>query len=307
MLVTGGRGQLGTDLERCFARFGHHQVNAPGRDSLDVADRDQVLQVTGVLGPELIIHAAAWTAVDACESDPDRAWRVNALGSRHVAEAARLLGAHLVYVSTDYVFDGSLSRPYNEWDQPAPASAYGRSKLAGEREVLTQVPAAAVVRTSWVCGCHGSNMAKTVLRLAGLLADPATPAGAPPSAGVRLRFVDDQRGCPTFTEDLASMIYRLGVARLPGVFHVTNQGPTTWYGFARDVLAAAGADPEMVEPVSTASLIPPRPAPRPANSVLDNAALRLAGIPLLADYHEPLARTVKGLLAGRPGEECLSR
>jgi dTDP-4-dehydrorhamnose reductase len=129
-------------------------------------------------------------------------------------------------------------------------------------------------------------MVKTVLRLA----DGDGP----------LRFVDDQRGCPTFTGDLAGMIYRLGVARRPGVFHVTNQGPTTWYHFARAVVAAAGGDPGRVEPISTAELRPPRPAPRPANSVLDNAALRLSGIELLADHHAPLERTVRALRSSRP-------
>ncbi len=129
----------------------------------------------------------------------------------------------------------------------------------------------------------GSNMVKTVLRLA------AAPGP--------LRFVDDQHGCPTFADELAAMLVHLAVSRMPGIFHVTNQGPTTWYGFARDVLAAAGQGPERVEPIKTADLDPPRPAPRPANSVLDNAALRLLGIPLLADYHEPLERTVKYLLS----------
>jgi dTDP-4-dehydrorhamnose reductase len=126
-------------------------------------------------------------------------------------------------------------------------------------------------------------MVKTVLRLAG--------------EGRPLRFVDDQKGCPTFADDLAAMVVQLGISRLPGVFHVTNRGPTSWYGFARDVLAAAGLSPDQVEPIKTADLVPPRPAPRPANSVLDNAALRLLGVPLLADYHEPLERTVRYLLS----------
>jgi dTDP-4-dehydrorhamnose reductase len=281
VLITGADGQLGTDLQIVFGAPGHHHVLATGRGIMDVSDREQVLGVIGTFGPDLIVHAGAWTAVDACEADPDRAWAVNALGSRHVAEGARAAGAHLVYVSTDYVFDGTSADPYTEWDQPNPASAYGRSKLAGELEALAGCPGAAVVRTAWVCGVHGANMVKTVLRLA--------------AERDRLSFVDDQHGCPTFTDDLAGMIYRLGVARRPGRFHVTNQGPTTWYQFARDVVAAAGRDPGMVEPITTSELIPPRPAPRPANSVLDNAALRLSGIPLLADHHEPLERTVKAL------------
>jgi dTDP-4-dehydrorhamnose reductase len=282
VLVTGAGGQLGTDLLDVFTRQPHHEVTGADRGALDVGDRDAVLAAVTGLQPDLIIHAAAWTAVDACEGDPDRAWRSNALGTRHVAEAARQARAHVVYVSTDYVFDGTSDVAYNEWDRPNPRSVYGRSKRAGEEELLAALPGAAVVRTSWVCGRHGANMVKTILRLAG---------GDGP-----LRFVDDQRGCPTFTDDLAGMLYRLGVARRPGVFHVTNQGPTTWYHFARDVVAAAGGDVGRVEPILTAELDPPRPAPRPANSVLDNAALRLSGVNLLDDYHRPLERTVRDLL-----------
>ncbi|MBV9659890.1 MAG: dTDP-4-dehydrorhamnose reductase, partial [Acidimicrobiales bacterium] len=281
ILITGAGGQLGTDLVRAASSERRHEVVGAERTKLDVGDRDAVLAGVTGLAPDLIVHAAAWTAVDACEADPERAWRDNALACRNIAEAARLTGAHLVAVSTDYVFDGTAAGPYVEWDRPNPSSLYGRSKLAGEEEIRSLLPDATVARTSWVCGAHGSNMVKTVLRLAG-------------QAGP-MRFVDDQRGCPTFTEDLAGMLLRLGVGRRPGLFHVTNQGPTTWYHFARDVLAAAGLDPERVEPITTAELDPPRPAPRPANSVLDNAALRMSGIDLLADYHEPLERAVKAL------------
>ena len=251
------------------------------RQQMDVGDREQVLQAITTVEPDAIVHAGAWTAVDACESDPDRAFRSNALGSRHVAEAARLVGAHVLYVSTDYVFDGTATTPYTEWDEPNPQSVYARSKLAGEREVLAQLPAAAVVRTGWVGGVHGNNLVKTILRLA--------------SEHDRLSFVNDQLECPTFTEDLASMIRRLVVSRLPGIVHVTNQGPTTPFEFAQAVLAASGQDPERVSPVTTEELR--RPAPRPAYAVLDNAALRLQGIPLLDDWHIPLERTVKELAA----------
>ena len=254
---------------------------APARSDLDVGDRDAVLGAMMSWRPDVVLHTAAWTAVDACESDPDRAWRINALGSRHLAEAARRIGAHLLVVSTDYVFDGTADRAYVEWDGPNPLSVYGRSKLAGEREAATGCPGATIVRTSWVWGRNGSNIFKTVLRLA--------------AAGGQMRFVDDQRGCPTFSEDLAAMVLRLGLARMPGIFHVTNQGATSWYGFARDVLAAAEFDPAIVEPISTADLDPPRAASRPANSVLDNAALRSSGIELLPDHREAIARAVAAL------------
>jgi dTDP-4-dehydrorhamnose reductase len=277
VLLTGAGGQLGRELLEAFEG---HAVLAATHQQLDVADRDAVLQACGGFGPDVVVHAAAWTDVDGCEGDPDRASRVNALGTRHVAEGARLAGARVCYLSSDYVFDGAAGRPYTEWDRPNPLSAYGRSKLGGERELD---PGATVVRTSWLCGRHGNNMVKTVLRLA--------------SERERLAFVDDQHGCPTFAGDLAAMVRALVVARRPGLFHVTNQGATTWFGLARAVLEAAGLDPERVEPVSTDMLRPPRPAPRPRYSVLDNAALRLSGLPLLADWREPLERLVKELTA----------
>jgi dTDP-4-dehydrorhamnose reductase len=278
VFLTGASGQLGHDLVAEFERDGHHEVIAAGHEHLDVTQRDAVLGLITATRPDVIVHPAAWTAVDACEGDPDRAFAVNMLGSRHVAEGARRVGARVLYVSTDYVFDGTKPLPYQEWDDPNPQSVYGRSKLGGERELD---PGSTIVRTSWVCGYHGANMVKTILRLAG--------------EHETLSFVDDQRGHPTFTEDLAAAIKQLAVERRPGLFHVTNQGEVSWYEFAREVLRFAGADPERVKPISTADLDPPRPAPRPANSVLDNAALRLSGLPLLADFREPLERLVARL------------
>ena len=275
ILITGAEGQLGHDL---VAAFHEHEIVALTRAQLDVADRDQVLQAAGLVEPDAVVHAGAWTDVDGCELDADRAYQVNSLGTRHIVEGARMVGARVCYVSTDYVFDGTASSPYREWDDPNPRSVYGRSKLGGERELD---PGSTLVRTSWVCGLNGRNFVKTVLRLA--------------DERDELTVVDDQHGCPTFTPDLAEMIRRLVVARLPGTFHVTNQGSTSWFGFAREILAAAGLDPGRVRPIPTAGLDPPRPAPRPANSVLDNAALRLSGLPLLPDYHEPLERMVKEL------------
>jgi dTDP-4-dehydrorhamnose reductase len=275
VLVTGAGGQLGRDLVDAFAS---DEVLGVDHAGLDVADREAVLGLVTRDRPSAVIHAAAWTAVDACEKDVDRAMRVNALGTRHVAEAARRVGAHVCYVSTDYVFDGTKTEPYVEWDDPRPRSVYGRSKLGGERELD---PGSTIVRTSWLCGRHGSNIVKTILRLA--------------AERDELAFVDDQRGNPTFTDDLARAIRRLVVDRRPGLFHVTNQGTVSWYEFARAVLGAAGLSPERVRSITTAEQDPPRPAPRPANSVLDNAALRLSGLPLLTDFHEPLGRLVAAL------------
>jgi dTDP-4-dehydrorhamnose reductase len=286
ILVTGAGGQVGSEvvaeLERRAAerrRSSSWRIVATTHAQLDVGSRDSVLAAVTTVEPQVIIHPAAWTAVDACEGDPDRAFRVNALGTRHVAEAARLVGAHICYLSTDYVFDGLSDRPYTEWDDPNPLSVYGRSKFAGERELGA---ACTIVRTGWVCGRNGQNAAKTVLRLASL-------------EGL-LSFVDDQHGSPTSARDLAVKVVDLALWRRPGTFHVTNQGRTTWFGFAQEVLRLAGHDPERVVPIATADLHPPRPAPRPACSVLDNAALRLSGDELLPPWQESLARLVDDLL-----------
>jgi dTDP-4-dehydrorhamnose reductase len=281
LLVTGAGGQVGRELVELCEAAGD-DVTACDHAALDVGDRDAVLQAVLSVRPDAIVHAGAWTAVDACESDPDRALRVNAIGSRNVAEAARAARAHLVTISTDYVFDGTKPAPYDEWDVPSPASVSGRSKWAGEQEVAAVFGGTAtVVRISWVCGEHGGNMVKTALRLA--------------ADGIDPKFVDDQIGHPTIVSDLVPVLRRFAVERRPGLFHVTNQGAVSWCAFVREVFAAAGHDPERVTPITTAQLDPPRPAPRPANSVLDNAAMRLAGLDLLPHHAESLQRLVAKL------------
>jgi dTDP-4-dehydrorhamnose reductase len=281
LLITGAGGQLGIDLVRCCETAGDDVV-ATNHDDLDIADRDAVHGAVSSLRPDVVVNCAAWTAVDACESDPERALSQNGLAVRWLAESCDRAGARLVQIGTDYVFDGSLDRPYTEWDEPAPQSVYGTTKLIGEREALALGPSAAVVRTSWVCGQNGSNMVKTIMRMA--------------NDHRELAFVCDQTGHPTFTADLAPMVRRIAVDRRSGIHHVTNQTPTSWYGFARDVVAAMGKDPDIVRPITTSELQPARPAPRPANSVLDNAVLRMAGIPLLRDFGGPLRETVEALL-----------
>lgn len=277
VLVTGASGQLGRDVVEHCEREGD-EVLALDRARLDVTDREAVLAGVGAARPDVVVNCAAFTAVDRCETEPEVAHAVNAVAVGHLADAARAAGARLVHVSTDYVFDGTLDRPYREDDRPNPLSVYGRSKLAGERAAG---PDAAVVRTSWVCGEHGSNMVHLVLRLAGEHRE--------------LAFVDDQRGRPTFTADLAPALRRLAVARSNGIFHVTNQGSVSWYEFVREVLAAAGHDRDLVRPIATADLRPPRPAPRPANSVLDDARWRACGFPPLRDFREPLGELVARL------------
>jgi dTDP-4-dehydrorhamnose reductase len=276
ILLTGARGQLGTDIAARLPE--RDEVVSVDLPEFDLTDRDTALGVVTQFQPDVILHCAAFTAVDLCEEQAEAAWRANALATRFIADGARRVGAHLVYLSTDYVFDGTKAEPYLEWDRPNPQSVYGRSKLGGELEV--DLPWS-IVRTSWVCGEHGNNMVKTLLRLG---------EGSGP-----LSFVDDQIGHPTFTSDLADMVIKLGRERVPGRFHCTNQGAVSWYQFARTVFDLAGFDAERISPISTAQLNPPRPAARPANSVLDNFAWRHHGFAESRHYIEPLTELLAAL------------
>ena len=278
LLITGASGQLGTDLVLSAQKSGH-EVIATGHRDLDITDKSLVGRVIGEAKVDAIIHAAAWTAVDACESDPQKAMAVNRDGTANIVAAARESGARVIYISTDYVFDGTKSTPYIESDLPNPQSVYGASKLAGEQQI--DLTTDQIVRISWVCGEHGANMVKTILRLA--------------ASNPTLTFVDDQIGSPTFTSDAAPAIVELATSDSAGIWHLTNQGSTSWFGFARDVLSAAGQDPNRVIATTTELLQPARPAKRPANSVLDNARMRQANLTMLDDYHIPLQRLVDDL------------
>ena len=278
VLITGSAGQLGTDLVASANHLGL-DVIATSHADLDITDKKLVSQKIASAAPEAIIHAAAWTAVDACESDIKKAMAINSDGTANVVNAARQIGARVIYISTDYVFDGTKAKPYIESDIPNPQSAYGASKLAGERHLdLNQD---SVVRISWVCGEHGNNMVKTILRLA--------------ATSPTLTFVDDQIGSPTFTSDIAPVLVDFARESRTGIWHLTNQGTTSWFGFAQDVLRAAELDPNRVQPIATADLRPQRPAKRPANSVLENAHMCKANLTLLDDYHIPLQRLVDRL------------
>jgi len=273
VLVTGANGQLGHDVMASWGAAGDELL---GTDlgELDITRRDHVHDLLVAWRPDVVVNCAAWTAVDACEADPEKANSANGFAVRWVAEACDSIGARLVHISTDYVFDGTKSSPYVETDTPNPQSVYGSSKLMGESEALEIGDAATVVRTSWVCGAVGSNMVRTVQKL---VAD-----------GKPMAFVNDQVGHPTFTADLAPALRRLVTERVSGLVHVTNQGAVSWYEFVREVVRLLGADPERVRPITTAELDPPRPAKRPANSVLDNAVWRSLGWPMTRDFREPL-------------------
>ena len=282
LLITGANGQLGHELVRATVAAGH-EVVATSHETLDITDKSAVDTAITAARPDVVIHAAAWTAVDACESDPDKAMLVNGTATKYIAAAAHAVGAHVVYISTDYVFDGSKTSPYDEEDAPNPQSVYGASKLEGERALGAND---AIVRIAWVCGFYGSNMVKTILRLA---------------EQPQLKFVDDQIGNPTFADDAAEMIVRIATEKRSGTWHVTNQGDVSWYEFARQVLMAAGFDANKVAPIKTHELQPPRPAKRPFNSVLNNTSLKRAGIELLPDFRMPLARLVSQIQRNERG------
>jgi len=280
VLVTGSGGQLGTEVVSHLEAEGDTVV-ALTHGELDVTDRAAVFAAVAALRPDTIINCAAWTAVDACESNPERALLVNANAPQWLAEAAAGAGSHLVHLSTDYVFSGDTETPYTEDDLPSPINVYGESKLAGETAVLQYAPMATLVRTSWVCGAYGNNVVKTVL---GAVA-----------AGTRLRFVDDQWGSPTFTHDLAPLLRRVAAERVSGVLHASNAGVLTWYSFVRSILAAAGHDPALVEPIATTDLDPPRPARRPRFSALANTRLAPFGTSLLPHFESSLHHLVRAM------------
>lgn len=279
-LVTGAAGQLGVDLVTHLRRCGA-EVAALDRTGLDITDVEAVDRTVRAAGPDVVFSVGAWTDVDGAESAEEAAFRVNAEGPGHLAEAAKRCGAAIVHVSTDYVFDGTGSSPYAEDATPAPASAYGRTKAAGELAVLESGADAYVVRTAWVYGAHGNNFVRTMLRLA--------------EQRPLLSVVDDQRGSPTWTADLARGLTELADRRPDsGIYHCTNAGETTWCGFARAIFEEAGLDPGRVRPTTTAEF--PRPAPRPAYSVLGDRRWRAAGLTPLPPWRDALRTALQSHL-----------
>ena len=282
VLITGAAGQLGTD---CAVAFADDDVVLAGRDRIDLTQPSSVRSAVAEFRPDVVVNCAAYTAVDRAESHSEMAFVVNGDGARAVALGCVDAGARMIHISTDYVYDGTQLSPYVEGDAPNPLSVYGRSKLAGDLavgEVLGDQQST-IVRTSWVCGAHGSNMVKTVLRLMAL--DPQRT----------LTFVDDQFGHPTFTSGLAEKIRELALAEVGGLIHVTHQGAVSWYEFVGEILEAAGYSSDQVQPISTNDLTPARPAVRPMNSVLANARLSAMGMALLPDFREVLPGVVRAI------------
>ena len=291
LLVAGAGGQVGREAARLAAAAGM-QVAAFDRAALDVTDADAVARAMEAAAPKVVVNAAAYTAVDAAEDDADAAFAINRDGAANIASAANAVGAQVIHLSTDYVFDGRKAGTYVEDDVTAPLGVYGASKLAGEEAVAARAPRHVILRTSWVYGVQGRNFVRTMLRL-----------GAERDA---LRVVDDQTGCPTYAADLAEAIVILA-ARLEkggagpdgyGVFHCAGAGVTTWRRFAERIFHLSapmtGRSPR-VEPIRTADY--PTPAARPANSALDCGRLaRVHGI-ALRPWPEALADMLAAELA----------
>lgn len=280
VLVTGAGGQLGREL---VTAFGDHDVVGLARDQLDVADEAAVFDAVASIRPDLVVNAAAWTDVDACEAEPARAHAVNALGPWWLARACLAAGATLVAVSTDYVFGGAPplgghGHGYTEFDPVAPVNAYGRAKAAGEELVRRTLPAHHIVRTSWVGGRGERSFVRAVLDRA--------------RAGEEIRAVDDQVGCPTNVSDLAAAIRELAVAGRYGTWHRTNDGHATRYELAVATLRAVGLDVPL-RPVSAGQL--GQRAPRPSWSVLDATHATASGLQPLPHWRDGLHRLLAQL------------
>ncbi len=267
--ITGATGMLGQALAKTFSR---HSLTLLSSRDLDVTSLEDVRRMVADLLPDWIVHAAAYTRVDAAESDSFEAYRVNALGTRNMALAARESESGLVYFSTDYVFDGAQGRPYREWDPTRPLSVYGDSKLAGEYFLRALCPRHLIVRTSWLFGSGGSHFVGKIMAAA--------------REKEFLEVVSDQRGSPTFASDLAYMTLCLVEAEKNDTYHVTNSGNCSWEEFAREIISLCDLKSE-VRPIQSADLA--APARRPCNSVLENYLLQLEGMPLLRTWQSSLA------------------
>lgn len=284
VLVTGAAGQLGTDVVSLFQEAGH-TVFACDRNNLDITDQDACFMALNELKPNAVIHCAAYTAVDQAEQEVDSAFAVNADGTRNLVIASERIGAKFCYISTDYVFDGLSKEPYHEYDNTNPQSIYGKSKRAGEILVQSLSSAYFIVRTSWVYGLHGNNFVKTMMRLG---------AEKP-----EIKVVNDQKGSPTYTVDLAHFLLELVQTEKYGIYHASNTGTCTWYEFAEAIFAEAElltdkSYPAKVNPCTTEEY--PLPAPRPQNSVMEHVAIRTNGLTDLRPWREGLRDFLKEYL-----------
>ncbi|MEO7994070.1 MAG: dTDP-4-dehydrorhamnose reductase, partial [bacterium] len=272
ILITGANGQLGHDLTEILKK--DYNVMAVSRHEMDVVKPEDVISTFTLFEPNIVIHPAAYTKVDACEENPEKAFLVNAMGTQNLALACEEFGALMVYISTDYVFDGTKNKPYREYDHPNPINVYGESKLLGEEYVKQLLIRHFIIRTSWLVGKKGGNFVKTIAKLA--------------QERTELNVVNDQFGRPTFTSDLAAAIRQLIETPYYGLYHVTNQGETNWFEFAQEIVRLVGKTEQVtVHPQQSTAL--DRPARRPAYSVLDDFIWRVRGFRPMRDWKVALA------------------
>jgi dTDP-4-dehydrorhamnose reductase len=295
IFIAGDQGQLARVLVRAYSARGDVVASA-GRAKMDIVDEAAVRSSICAFRPDLVINAAAYTAVDKAEDDADQAYKINCDGARHVAASASALAVPLIHISTDYVFDGTKSQPYVETDLTNPAGVYGQSKLAGEAAVAAETADSVILRTSWLFSTDGNNFVRTILRLA--------------DERDVIDVVDDQWGAPTFAADLATAIAAIGDSLLSathrsalcGLYHATASGETTWYRFARAIMkisAAKGGPSCNLHPITTTQY--PMRTPRPANSRLDGSKLvRIFGI-RLPPWQTSLERCLDQLIPAAPG------
>ena len=288
-LVLGAGGQLGQSLQDVLTPAGIPH-DALGSKECDITDPAAVAASLAYSKPEVVINCAAWTAVDAAEDNEEEAFLANCTGPANVARACRAAGARMVHISTDYVFPGNQPGPYGESSPTGPVSAYGRSKLCGEREVQSILgDDAYIVRTAWLYSRHGANFAKTMLRRA--------------RTGSAVRVVNDQIGQPTLADDLAQHLVDLVSFGAPaGIYHGTNSGACTWYDFARQLYALAGADTELVTPVPSSEY--PTRAIRPSNSVLGHERTVAARLPEMRPWEEAATHSVPSIIEALSQEDA---
>lgn len=272
ILVTGAEGQLGTDLVKILKVTGY-DVLGMGKSELDITNEKKVHHIVSSLKPDIIIHCAAYTQVDKAEAEPDYAYLINGIGTRNITLAAERIGAKLVYISTDYVFDGSATLPYHEFSPVSPINVYGSSKLAGEMMVRDFHSRFFIVRTSWVFGVKGNNFVKTMIQLS--------------KEKEQLKVVNDQIGSPTYTVDLCNCIMQLVESDKYGIYHVSNSGSCSWFEFAREIFSQTQNNIKL-EPCTTEEF--PRPAKRPKYSVLDHMGLRINAFDPMPDWKDGLTR-----------------
>ncbi|WP_248928720.1 dTDP-4-dehydrorhamnose reductase [Paenibacillus hamazuiensis] len=276
ILITGAAGQLGKELSIYLNSQQKLEVFAFGKENLNIINFSLVDDLVQKIRPDVIIHSAAYTKVDQAEIDKDTAYEVNAYGTRNICVAAEKVSAKLIYISTDYVFDGTSSIAYNEFDRTNPINVYGKSKKAGEDIVQSLVSRYFIVRTSWVYGFYGNNFVNTMLNLA--------------KEKDEIKVVNDQHGAPTYTLDLARFIYTLLKTELYGIYHATNSGYCSWFEFANTIFSITNTNTKIL-PCSTEDF--PRPASRPKYSVLDHMSIRLNNFEDLRHWKDALKDYLK--------------